>query len=107
MVNAGYPQKEAEEMMKDPRPADPEFFVDTARKATGTKARKTVDAKQLTPDDIDDAISAALLGWQGKRKKKGKYEGAPRWSAFVDSLPFHASIDRCKAVWLEMEGKDE
>ena len=42
-MQAGLSQVEAEEMM-GPRPPEPSVFVDTAWKATGTKARQTAPA---------------------------------------------------------------
>ena len=52
-VQAGLSQEESEDMM-GPSPPAPEFFVDTARKAGGTKPRRT----QAQVSSEEDAIAS-------------------------------------------------
>ena len=53
-----------------PRPPEPEFFVDTAWKAGGTKAKKPAPAH--TGVNRDTMILQALLSYTGPVNKKGR-----------------------------------
>ena len=81
-----------------PRPYDTAPFPDPPPHAS----RQRTDPSS-PPRDI--AIVSAMQVWNGARKKRGKYEGAPKWKVFVASLTFPATIDRCKALWLKSQEK--
>ena len=78
------------------------------------KPSDTIDAV-LTPRGVKDqwrtgaAVGETKLSrighfmtvWTGDRKRKGQYEGAPKWRPFIPSLPFPATRDECRASMAE------
>ena len=89
----GVSQEEAEEMM-GPRPPDPEFFVDTAWKAGGTKPKDTPSGPADTLG-IDQVILDAMRAWTGPTNKKGK----PKPSALSADLGIVVTREKRNELW--------
>ena len=102
-VSAGLSQRDAEEMM-GPRPPTPEVFVDTAWKASGTKARQEtaqVEEQEAT-EEQDETILAVMREWEGPVNKKGK----PKPTALAAVVGFGVTRKRRNRLWAIIEEED-
>ena len=96
-VAAGLTQEDAEDMM-GPRPPEPEFFVDTAWKATGTKAKERVpQSTEMVEraESQDRRLLAAMRDWTGPVNKKGK----PKLSPLELKVGFYVTRQRRNRLW--------
>ena len=96
-MDTGLDREEAEEMM-GLRPTAPNFFVDTAWKATGTKARNSSPQETETQDG---QILVAMRNWSGRVNKKGK----PKPSALSAVVGFIVTRERRNRLWAIIEAE--
>ena len=99
-VQSGISQEEAEEMM-GPRPPPPAVFVDTAWKATGTKAQdiSRTGLGRLSIPAEDERILAAMRTWEGPVNRKGK----PKPSALSAVVGFPVTRERRNRLWAQVQ----
>ena len=101
-VQSGISQEEAEEMM-GPRPPPPAVFVDTAWKATGTKAKEAKVNTDTVDGSVwrirDNRILNAMGSWSGPVTRKGK----PKTGALSAVVGFAVTRERRNRLWAQVQ----